>query len=266
MLFQPSARTGFVFLVLVLSQSTESLAMCLAGALGSTLCAYVLERPGKAYFDGEGGFNGGLLGLALSVFYEPGIALPLAFAGGALTGLVRVALNRVLPVPSFTAPFVLVGWLIFMLDGFLGLVPGGPQPSAEHPAYALLTNASQVLFLLDHRVGALVFVAVLLHSRTAALWVLLASAAAWLATDMFDMPAGMTAAGLLGYNGMILAAALQQRGTPVLLATGGVFLTVVLSWLAFDAGLTPLSAPFVLSAWLVIGVETILARRSRAGM
>ena len=80
MLFQPSALTGGAFLLLILSQSTASFVMCVAGALGSTLCAYALEHPDEEYFQGLGGFNGGLLGLALSVFYEfSGLLLTLAF-------------------------------------------------------------------------------------------------------------------------------------------------------------------------------------------
>lgn len=264
MLFQPSARTGGVFMVLILWQSTYSFFMCLAGVLGATLCAYAMEHPGKRYFEGEGGFNGGLLGLALSVFYEySSVLLLIGFAGGAATGLIRVALLRLLPVPPFTAPFIIAAWAAFLVCGdLLGLGALDYASSQAWQGYALATNASQVLFLLDPWVGALVFLAVWLHSRSATAWVCGASLVAWLTTALFSLPADLTAAGLLGYNGLILAAALHHRKTRFALFAAGVVVSVWLSYLFFQTGLTPLSAPFVLSAWLVIAVEAVLARRS----
>jgi len=261
MLFQPSALTGGIFLLLVLSQSTAAFAMCMAGLAGSTACAYALEHPGKAYAEGEGGFNGGLLGLALAVFYEFGVAsFSMALVGGLLTGLVRFGLLRMLPVPPFTAPFVLVAWPAFLCAEWLDMGVRGLPSIDPWPLYALVTNASQVLFVLDPWVGVLVLVAVWLHSRTAATWVIAASFVAWLAAVLAHLPADLTAAGLLGYNAMILAAALQHRDTRRVLFVAGVATSVLLSYLCFRADIVPLSAPFVLSAWLVIAIEVLLAR------
>ena len=265
MLFQPSALTGAAFLALIVSQSPAALAMCLAGVLGATLCAYVLEHPDQAYFRGEGGFNGGLLGLALSVFveYEP-VLLAVCLAGGALTGVLRVALAKALPAPPFTAPFVIVAWIGLPLTApLLGLDLLDPVPAVGEPVQALGSNASQVLFLRDPWIGALVLGAVLLHSRRAALWVATASLVAWLTTSLAALPAGLAGAGLLGYNGLILAAALEHRRTPAALALIGVVTTVWLSYLFFQLGLAPLSAPFVLSAWSVLGAQALLDRHRR---
>lgn len=262
MLFQPSAVTGGGFLILVGSQSPGALLMCLTGAVASTLCAYMLEYPDRAYFDGEGGFNGGLLGLALAAFYEPGAALLLmAVLGGVLTELVRAGLLRLLPVPPFTAPFVLVAWPAFLGAWALALAPLD-MPVVDHwSLYAVVTNASQVLFILHPWVGLMVLLAVVAHSRSAALWIAGSSLIAWLVVVLFSLPADLAAAGLLGYNALILAAALQHRGTHWLLFTAGVMCSVWVSYLFFRVDVTPLSAPFVLSAWLVIAVERLFARR-----
>lgn len=262
MLFQPSAVTGGVFLLLILLQSSASFFVCLAGILGSTLCAYALEHPHEDYYEGLGGFNGGLLGLALSVFYEisSGLLL-LVFTGGVLTGVLRVVLLKIMPVSPFTTPFVVVAWLSFLCSDPLGFGPVEPPVVEEWRVYGLATNASQVLFMPHPWVGAIVFVAVFLHSRIAALWVAVASLVAWLTALVFDLPDGLIAAGLLGYNGLILAAALQHRDTPVPLVIAGVVITVWLTYLILLTGITPLSAPFVISAWLVIAAEAILAGR-----
>jgi len=268
MLFQPSARTGAVFLLVILWQSSFAFFMCTAGVLGATLCARRLEYPDVPYQEGEGGFNGGLLGLALAVFYEPGAwLLIVALVGGAATGLVRAALLRLLPVPPFTAPFVMVAWPAFYLcGGLLGLASLEPPLSSAWHGQALLTSASQVLFIVEPLAGAWVFLAVWLHSRAAMVWIAAASLTAWLAAVLFQLPADLAAAGLLGYNALILAAALEHRRTRSLLFVAGVVCSVLLSCWLLEAAVTPLSAPFVLSAWLVIGLETALARRSaRAG-
>jgi len=262
MLFQPSALTGGVFLALILTQSAAAFSMCLAGALGATLCAFFVEYPRRVYFDGLGGFNGGLLGLALALFYElSATLLVVGFAGGVLTGFARAGLERILPMPPFTAPFVGVAWLAFGMIELLALDPATlPAPDGSR-LYALATNASQVLFLLNPWVGLMVIVAVLLHSRSAALWVAGASMVAWLTTLVLGLPDDLAAAGLLGYNALILAAALQHRGTFVPLAVAGVVASVWLTYVCFQFHFTPLSAPFVASAWLVIGMEW-LARRT----
>lgn len=263
--FQPSALTGSVFLLLILAQSTASFMMCAAGVLGSTVCAYSLEHPRNDYYQGLGGFNGGLVGLALSVFYQfSGMLLVIAFVAGVLTGMVRVLLVKILPFPPFTTPFISVAWLVFLGGDWLGIRTMVPPVIEAWQIYGLTTNASQVLFLLHPWIGVLVLAAVLLHSRIAALWVAAASLVAWLAALVFVMPEESIAAGLLGYNGLILAAALQHRDTPALLAAAGVVLSVWLTHLLLTAGITPLSAPFVLSAWMVIAVETMLARRRLA--
>lgn len=265
MLFQPSARTGGMFLALILSQSTGALFMCLAGVLGATLCARATEHPKQVYFEGEGGFNGGLLGLALSVFYEySGALLMVGFAGGIATGLVRIALLRLLPVPPFTAPFIAAAWPAFLVCGeLLGLGALELSSSAAWHGYALATSASQVLFLPHPWIGVLVFVGVWLHSGRAAIRIGAASLLAWLTTMIFSLPAGLAAAGLLGYNALILAAALQHRGTRWPLFMGGVVVSVWLSYGFFRADVAPLSAPFVLSAWLVIALQAALTRRAR---
>jgi urea transporter len=266
MLFQSSALTGGAFLLLIFSQSAVSFTACLAGLAGSTLCAYYLEYPGRTYAEGEGGFNGGLLGLSLAVFYQFGAELLLiAFIGGVFAGLVRVGLLRLLPVPPFTAPFVLVAWPAFLCANTLGLAPLDMPAIDPWPAYAIVTNASQVLFVLHPWVGLLVFIAVMVHSRIAALWITAASVVAWLVALGLGLPDELLAPGLLGYNALILAAALQHRDSRWYLFLAGIVCSVCLSYLSFHYGMAPLSAPFVISAWLVIGAETLMAKRANRG-
>lgn len=209
-LFQPSALTGAGFLLLVLAQSPYALALCVAGLTGATLCAAVLEPTGEAFTDGVGGFNGALLGLALSAFFAPSaLLLAVCFTGGLLTGVVRVALLRLLPVPPFTMPYILVTWLAeYGCRHQLAMPPLPAVATTGASVQALATNASQVLFSAAPWIAPLVVLAVLLCSRAAALWVAASSLIAWLTTLALSPPAGLTADGLLGYNALILASAL----------------------------------------------------------
>lgn len=260
MLFQPSARTGALFLVLLGWQSAAALLMCLVGVFGATLGAWFLEGGGRAWRQGEGGFNGGLLALALVLFHEFGAPLlVIAGLGGAATAVLRAALLRLLAVPPFTAPFVVLAWPALALSRVL-VGPAQPLAVAE-PGEALLNSASQVLFQQDPLMGALVFAALWLHSARATLWVLAAALLAWLVATMLALPGALMDAGLLGYNALILAAALQQRTVRASLFVAGVAASVCLSALCFRLQVPPLSAPFVLCAWAVIGVQALLARR-----
>ncbi|MGA1018587.1 MAG: urea transporter, partial [Phycisphaerales bacterium] len=209
-LFQPSSATGVAFLLLVLAASPAAAALCVAGILGATLCASRLERNTEAYFEGAGGFNGALLGLALWAFVEwSWVLVPLAVVGGAATGLVRVGFLRRIPLPPLTAPYVIVGWIMVPIcTAWFGAVAAEPHAgavaeavveeaaSASASAIGILTNASQVLFLPSAWVGVLVVVAVGLHSRSAALWVALSAALAWLVAVGCRMEPHLLASGL----------------------------------------------------------------------
>lgn len=255
-LFQPSAVTGALFLLLVLWQAPWAAATCLAGLVGATLTARRLEASGAAYLEGAGGFNGALFGLALWTFAaESWLLVPVALLGGAASSVVRWLLLRRTSLPPFTAPYVLVGWIsIPVAVAWLGnaeTLAGASNP----PATAALANSAQVLFLTSPWVGVGVIAAVAMHSRAAAIWITVASALAWLTAWACWLPNASIAAGLLGYNAMILAAALHARGTRVVLAVAGVMASVWLSALLLHFGLLVLSAPFVATAWLTVLYE-----------
>jgi urea transporter len=264
-LFQPSAATGAAFLLLVLVHSPAAAALCVAGILGATLCASQLERNSTAYLEGAGGFNGALLGLAMWAFVEwSWLLVPLTMLGGAATGLVRVAFLRWSTLPPLTAPYVIVGWIVLpSCAAWLGEAAVPDLAPAGMPAVGILTNASQVLFLAVPWIGLPVVAAVGLHSRSAAIWVGLSAALSWSIAAGCGLPPNLVASGLLGYNAMILASALESRRTSIPVAIVGVAITVWLTFAALALGVMPLSAPFVATAWMVFTIEH--RRRNRVG-
>lgn len=255
-LFQPSAVTGVIFLALILWQAPWAAAVCLAGLVGATLTARRLEAGSAAYLEGAGGFNGALFGLALWTFAaESWLLVPVALLGGAASSVVRWLLLRRTSLPPFTAPYVLVGWIsIPVAVAWLGnaeSLAGASNP----PATAALANSAQVLFLTSPWVGVGVIAAVAAHSVAAATWITLASLLAWAASLASPSPSEPIAHGLLGYNAMILAAALHARGTRVSIAAIGVVVSVWVSAAMLHFGLLVLSAPFVATAWLTVVFE-----------
>ncbi len=255
-LFQPSAVTGGIFLVLVLWQAPWAAASCMAGLLGATLTARRLEASSPAYLEGAGGFNGALFGLALWTFATTGWWLiPIAVLGGAASSVARWLFLRGTSLPPFTAPYVLVGWVTIPL-AIMWL--GGNEGALGEPALpplAALTNSAQVLFLTSPWIGIGVIAAVAAHSATAAIWITLASLLAWATSLAGPIPSELISDGLLGYNAMILAAALHARSTRVPIAVIGVVASVVLSAAMLELGLLVLSAPFVATAWLTVLAE-----------
>ncbi|MFZ9966125.1 MAG: urea transporter [Steroidobacteraceae bacterium] len=263
-LFQPSAVTGAVFLLLVFSQSPLAMGLCLAGLVGSTACSAILERNTTAYFEGAGGFNGALLGLAIWAFIgESWVLFPLALFGGLLTGVVRVGLLRASTLPPFTAPYVMVGWLLLPASiALIGHGDAAPAAAWESAWQGVLNSSSQVLFLAVPWIGIGTVIAVALHSLPAAVWIAAAAGLAWILAWGFGLEPSALEQGLLGYNAMILAAALQARRTSVPLALVGVAATVWLSVLALKVGILVLSAPFVVTAWMIVATGTWLSKPS----
>lgn len=262
-LFQPSALTGAALLLLVLCGSPQAFILCLAGLTGATACGYWLAPASAATRDGVEGFNGALFGLALWAIYDFSAVLPaIALLGGAATGLVRFVWGRWIPLPPFTAPYVLVMWCLQALGQHLLSPAAGPvAASAGSGLQVLVTNAAQVLFVSDPWIGALVVVSVLLHSVSAAVWILAASLVAMLTALLpWGVSAELMLGGMLGYNAIILAAALEARRTQIPLALAGFAASVALSVLFIGLPFAMLSAPFVLTAWAIIGCERWLPR------
>lgn len=253
--FQENAWTG---LLMLLGIAVNAPALALAAALGAgaaTLLALGFDdEAGRAR--GLYGFNGALTGVAVLVFVAPHPgAWGLAMMGAAWTALVVRLWGRVCALPAYTAPFVLSTWALLYVASALGLSGAmAGEPVSMDVLGAVLRGVGQVFFQNNAWSGGIFVIALAVHSRRAAGWALLAAALGMGCAHLAGLPVDAIATGLYGFNAVLAAEALRialpgRYGIPSLF---GVLLSVVMTYAFQRVGALSLTAPFILSTWVVL--------------
>lgn len=258
-MFQNNALSGLLMLMGIFLNSWQMGLLAVSGTILSTLTAYLSSYGREDIENGLYGFNGTLVGIATGVFLELSWIsfLLMAVASCISTRIARI-FNRQRSLPGFTAPFILSVW---MLLGFCAwvmpdilLVSDAVTDTARgiHFFQTFGLGIGQVMFQGNIWTGLLFLTAILIHSRTAAFY------AVWgaLLPIPFAIGLGIDAAslnmGLMGYNGVLCAIALGDRSLKDFIeASCSVLLSVVLQVVGMNAGITTLTAPFVVSVWVV---------------
>ncbi|CAG0942034.1 Urea transporter [Gammaproteobacteria bacterium] len=263
---QRSAWCGLACLVALALQSTIMALACLLGALAATLLARTWP-DGQALDDGLHGYNGALAGLGAMVVLESGV---MAWCMVVLAGLLATWIGRIwrerLPLPPYTAPFVLVTWLLMALSGPLALPLAAPAPPAAaglgFMADGVLRGIGQVIFLDLPWAGALCALGLALSSPVVAGCALLAAALGMACADLLGLPEAMAGLGIYGFNAVLAVEALRpqagRRGWWLLLAA--IPVSVALTRAFQLAGLPSLTAPFILGTWLLRCAHTWSSR------
>lgn len=267
-MFQNNAVSGLLMLVGIACNSWLLALLALLGNFVGTVTAFFSGYSKEDIEDGLYGFNGTLVGIAVGVFMEPGVASLLLLVAVSMlsTWIARVFAYQKL-LPGFTAPFILAVWLLQALcrGWFPSLLSSSvmPEETAADWFRAFSLNIGQVMFQGGTVLSGLFFLAgILLNSRVHALY------AVWGAL----LPLGMVwmvgsdyaafNAGLLGYNAVLCAIALGDRSwAGAAWATLSVTLSVLLQVWGMSLGMTTLTAPFVVSVWIVSGMRRALCRK-----
>lgn len=258
-MFQNNALSGLLMLIGIACNSWQLAILAIAGTIVSTLTASLLKYNKRDIRDGLYGFNGTLVGIAIGVFMEINIlSILLLIAGSALSTWIAWCFRRQRLLPGFTAPFILVVW--FLLIGCHYLYPAVLLHSAvENPEYsadffrAFSFNLGQVMFQGNIFTGWFFLAGILINSRLNVIYAVIGAA---LPLCMVLCPyVDVTAwnAGLLGYNGVLCAIALGNSYTwqGIMKPIISVFLSIVLQLVGMRMGIVTLTAPFVLSVWVV---------------
>lgn len=285
--FQNNPVSGLIILGALLFNSWIYCAICLLGAVVSTLTAQILEADDGLVADGLFGFNGALVGLALVAFTSadfrvgtvPSIHMfvYIVFAA-AMTSVVFSAISALLQpykVAALTMPFVLVGWLFLFAVLKFANIEAGPLAKPVSPdqydvasAYVLPTwymgigNAIGQIFFQDNWIaGYLILLGIAVNSRISAGMALLGASLAATTAAVFGGPEGAIRDGLFGYNAALTAIAL---GGFFLVLTWQSFIytlfgIVVTTWLWASVaiflkpiGMPVLTSTFVLVTWLLL--------------
>lgn len=266
-MFQNNAVSGLLMLVGIACNSWLLALFALSGNFVGTLTAFFSGYSKEDIEDGLYGFNGTLVGIAVGIFMETGIAsLLLLVAGSVLSTWIARVFGYQKLLSGFTAPFILTVWLLLALCRWWFpslLLPSVMSEETTPDLFqAFSLNIGQVMFQGGTVLSGLFFLAgILLNSRIHALYTvwgaLLPLGMVWMVGSDY----AAFNAGLFGYNAVLCAIALGDRSwAGAAWATLSVVISVLLQVWGMSLGMTTLTAPFVVSVWIVLGMRRALCR------
>ncbi|MFA0163254.1 urea transporter [Vibrio splendidus] len=273
--FTPSVMTS---LLLLLAISIESLALAFLTLLGAScsyalaFCCYMYANANKAAYNIDSGMyalNGALIGLFIGNFFGVTPLLVLvAVLGALLTVPIANIVFRFKKYRGYTSAFILTSWLIYAIQSTLDLSAFSPSSSALIPIISIEANSlfklptvvipllkgiSQVSFIENALSGFVILIAIALNNLKHALWVVASVVLSTVFSHMIGASGALIEQGLYGYNAILatLALVLYPR-IPWPLTLLGMLLSCVITLGFHELSLLPLTAPFILSTWVVV--------------
>lgn len=268
-MFQNNALSGLLMLLGIFFNSWQMGVWAILGNMVGTLTALWLDYDRDEIKDGLYGFNGTLVGIAVGVFMPLSVVSLLGMVlASALSTLIAHLFKQQHLLPGFTAPFILAVWLLLgicktLCPEVLYVSEVAQEPFWQEIDYfqGIGRGIGQVMFQESTVAGILFLLAICIHSRSAALYTLWGAFLSIPFAVLLGVDGEALNAGLMGYNGVLCAIALGDdtfRG--LLWASCGVLLAVILQIVGMKEGFVTLTAPFVLSVWLVMGVQKVMKK------
>lgn len=268
-MLQENALAGVLFLAAVaVSSPSAAVAMLLGAACGTATAGALRIEPARVS-SGLHGFNGALAGIALTTFLPNTSSTWLLVVAGAAATVPVMRMGEALlgriGVPVLTAPFLVVTFTVLFihpqygeLSGTAGAVHAIGFPSALKAA---LLGLSQVFLQESIAVGVIIAIGLFAASRGAMISAIVGSVMGLATGYMMGAADSDLAAGLLGFNGALVAVALagsfslSTLGRFVLIAAASSFSAVfqLLAGHSFAAaGIPILTFPFVATVWIFV--------------
>lgn len=268
MMFQNHVYSGVLSLMGILCNSFLLGVAALLGAIVSTSTAHFLRLSKVDIQNGLYGFNGALLGVALWYFFGfTSVTFIASMVGAALTTILRYYLKKI--INPFTAPFILVAWIAISLLLFVFNIPLiYSSPTTEStlvPLSALVKSFGQVFFQENTLSGLFFILAMIVNSKIYTIYGLYAAILGFLVAMLLGEPISAVNAGLFGYNAILCAIVLaDNKRESFVWVSIATFLSVILFIGFSKSGIIALTAPFVLSTWMILKLRTrnLLTKRN----
>lgn len=266
-MFQNNALSGVLFLAGIFYNSFLCGIAAITACIISTYTAILLKYDKNDIQNGLYGFNGALVGIFFTVFFEINVLSTLALIVASMAStLVMFYMKKW--IPPFTFPFVFVSWVSYWVLNTLQ-VPVAASIDIVRLTFidivnALLNNLGQVMFQENIITAWLFIVAILVNSKRAFAYALIASLLSVICARLLDVTPENINAGLMGYNAILCAIALMDDKkliTNFVFVTIAVIVSVFIQINMLAVGWISLTAPFVFSTWIV---QSILFLRNKS--
>lgn len=239
--------------------------MAFAGNVIGNVTAVAAGYSRRDIYRGLYGFNGTLVGIAVGVYFRFSVlSAAVLVVGAALSSWIARLFSRRKGLPGLTAPFIISVWAMMSVGRivFPDMLPVVETPVADtvEPFGAFCRSVGQVMFQCSTLSGMLFLVGISCSSLRGTLNAAIGAALPLLAALIPGIGYGAFNAGLFGYNGVLCAMALGGSVRNYGWVLIAVALSVVLQIAGMAAGLATLTAPFVLSVWIVECLHKTVSR------
>jgi urea transporter len=274
-LFQDNAATGLLFLIGIAVASPLMAVGALIGAIIGPVTAALAGFDQEELRAGIFGFNPVLLGTASLFYLQPWpLTWGLIVVGSVAAAFVTNLMRRHLKFPTYTAPFVLVTWiLIIVVHAAAGTAIDVifPAPSNVPVGFltAMLRGTAEIMFGANIVTGILFIVGIALNNRIHALLAVLGSMLGTMLGIYHQNPVASISLGIYGYNASLAAIAvyLWRKSLLISLLAAATSLPLTEYFPSSQLGIPALTAPFVVAAWVVIligQIETTFMKEQNA--
>lgn len=260
-MFQNNIYSGILFLGGIFYNSWLLGLAALFGTIISTTTARILKYPKEDTQNGLYGFNGTLTGIAVLCFFEINAATILAIIiGAALSTFIMHYLKKI--TPPFTAPFVIATWFVIYSLLFVFKFPLLSSSELTGNVINILSASSnslgQVMFQKNVITGLFFLLAIFINNKMMAVYAVYAAVLGSLTGLLFLAPISVVNEGLMGYNAILCAIALTgKRWKDFLWITIAIILSTLLNIGLAMTGIITLTAPFVVTTWVVLKMMKI---------
>lgn len=262
--FQSNELTGLFFLAAVFVASPISAAYLLVAGAIAPAGRMLFGEPKNIVASGLPCLNPGLVALALPAFFHTGWTNTgmwgVLIVSVVITVLVVSLLLIVLPFPILTLPFLIVFWALYALTPYVDVLQPITSSSAHvtsfYPLIAVLHSLGQVLFVTSILSGVLFLAGVTLGNWRHGLIALVGAVIGTLVSYYYrEVDAQSVNLGFYGFNGVLTAVAVFVFcGGQLRLAILGALIATILTPAIADFGVQTLSAPLVLTTWLMLAL------------
>ncbi|CAG1771731.1 partial Urea transporter, partial [uncultured bacterium] len=117
----------------------------------------------------------------------------------------------------------------------------------------------QVMFQENIISGIIIFIGIFVSSRISAFYAILGSSIGAIVPLVFSFPLNMINIGMFGFNAVLCGIAFSNKNwNSVILATVSGVVSVFITYGIMNLGIITLTAPFVLSTWLILLLNKII--------
>ena len=274
-MFQGHAGTGLLFLIGIAVASPLMMVGAVIGMMIGPMVAFLAGFDRQEIEEGIHGFNPSLVGIATVFFLRPEVLTWVLLVVGCVAAtFLTYLMRRFLKFQTYTAPFILVTWLILIVaHGIAGTTIDVMPAPAEHTPVGFVTEvlrgAAEVMFGAGVVTGILFLAGIVLSDWRHGVLALLGLIVGTLLAIYHNDPIESIHLGLYGFNALLAPIAVFLWRKSLLIAILAAMISVPLteffpSWL----GIPGLTAPFVAAAWIVIAVgqlEALFVREPTTG-